>query len=117
VARNDQIVRILTVARELARSRRGVSLKALAERHGWAWRTVYRDVAALEQAHFPVQRENGLYRLADGWNTPALPGVDDDEILALYSLRAMAGTVRSTTLGRALDRLWMIREPAEPQLQ
>jgi len=73
LARNDQIVRILTVARALSQSRRGVSLKALAARHGWSWRTVYRDVDALERAGFPVEKENGRYRLIDGWNVPRCP--------------------------------------------
>ena len=48
VARNDQIVRILTVAHALSQSRRGVSLKTLAAKHGWSWRTLYRDLQALE---------------------------------------------------------------------
>ncbi len=106
MARNDQIVRILVVAKALAESRRGISLKVLADKHGWAWRTVYRDVDALEQAGFPVFKEDGRYRLVEGWNTPAAPGIDDDERLALYSVRALAGSIRSTMLGRALDRLW-----------
>jgi predicted DNA-binding transcriptional regulator YafY len=107
VARNDQIVRILTVARALAQSRRGISLKSLAERHGWLWRSVYRDVEALERAGFPVEREDGRHRLMSGWNAPTLPGIEPDEILALYSVRALAESWRATALGRPLDRLWM----------
>jgi len=107
LARNDQIVRILTVARALAQSRRGVSLKALAERHGWPWRTVYRDVEALERAGFPIEREDGRYRMTDGWKAPHLPGIEPDEILALYAMRTLAESWRTTALGRPLDRLWM----------
>jgi predicted DNA-binding transcriptional regulator YafY len=107
LARNDQIVRILTVARALSQSRRGVSLKALAARHGWPWRTVYRDVDALERAGFPIVQEDGRYRLMDGWSVPHLPGIESDEILALYTLRALTESWRATALGRPLDRLWM----------
>jgi predicted DNA-binding transcriptional regulator YafY len=108
VARHDQIVRILTVLRALAGSRRGVSLKALAERHGWHWRNLYRDVGALERAGFPIERTEGGYRLVDGaWSGPAgAAGLDRDEMLALYTVRALATGWQSTDLGRALDRLW-----------
>jgi proteasome accessory factor B len=107
LARNDQIVRILTVARALSQSRRGVSLKALAERHGWPWRSVYRDVDALERAGFPIEKKDGRYRMTDGWKTPHLPGIEPDEILALYAMRTLAENWRTTALGRPLDRLWM----------
>jgi predicted DNA-binding transcriptional regulator YafY len=107
VPRNDQIVRILTVARALAQSRRGVSLKALAERHGWPWRTVYRDVDALERAGFPIEKGDGRHRMTDGWKAQQLPGIEPDEILALYAMRALAESWRTTALGRPLDRLWM----------
>jgi proteasome accessory factor B len=107
VARNDQIVRILTVAHALSQTRRGVSLKALAERHGWPWRTVYRDVDALERAGFPIEKEDGRHRMTDGWKSPHLPGIEPDEILALYAMRTLADSWRTTALGRPLDRLWM----------
>ena len=106
--RNDQIVRILSVARALAASRRGVSLKALAEREGWHWRTVYRDRDALQAAGFPIEEPvPGRYKLADGWAVPNLPGVESDEIAAFFTLRALADSWRTTALGKPLDRLWM----------
>ncbi len=106
--RNDQIVRILSVARALAASRRGVSLKALAEREGWHWRTVYRDKDALQAAGFPIQEPSpGRYKLEDGWAVPNLPGVEPDEIAAFFALRALAESWRTTALGKPLDRLWM----------
>jgi predicted DNA-binding transcriptional regulator YafY len=106
--RNDQIVRILSVARALAGSRRGLSLKALAEREGWHWRTVYRDRDALQAAGFPIEEPSpGRYKLADGWAVPNLPGVEPDEIAAFFALRALAESWRTTALGKPLDRLWM----------
>lgn len=106
--RNDQIVRILSVARALAASRRGVSLKALAEREGWHWRTVYRDKDALQAAGFPIREPSpGRYKLDDGWAVPNLPGVEPDEIAAFFAIRALAESWRTTALGKPLDRLWM----------
>jgi predicted DNA-binding transcriptional regulator YafY len=107
VPRNDQVVRILTLARALAQSRRGVALKALAERHGWSLRSVYRDLQALEGARFPVVKEGERYRLLDGWTGPSVPGIGREEITALFAARAIAAGVRETSVGRALDRLWM----------
>jgi predicted DNA-binding transcriptional regulator YafY len=106
VPRNDQIIRILSVARALAASRRGVSLKALAAREGWAWRTVYRDVQALQAAGFPVDGEDGRFRMRSDWAPPNMPGVTPDEIAAFYSVRALIETWRTTALGKPLDRLW-----------
>ena len=107
MARSDQIVRILTVARALSASRRGVSLKALAERLGVPWRSVYRDVAALERAGFPVEEGENGRRLRSDWTAPNLPGFEPDEILAFFAVRALTQSWRATALGRPLDRLWM----------
>jgi proteasome accessory factor B len=107
VARNDQIVRILTVTRALAASRRGVSLKVLAERLEIPWRTVYRDVAALDRAGFPIEKTENGHRLREDWTAPNLRGIEPDEILAFFALRALTQSWRATALGRPLDRLWM----------
>jgi proteasome accessory factor B len=51
--RNDQIVRVLSVLRDLDRLG-GVTVYELAERYGTDVRTIRRDLAALEQAGFPI---------------------------------------------------------------
>jgi len=107
LARNDQIVRILSVAQALSQTRRGISLKTLAARHGWPWRTVYYDVKVLKRAGFQVENDKGRHRMAAGWSVPRLPGIEPDEVLALYAMRALAESWRATALGRPLDRLWM----------
>jgi len=107
VARNGRIVRILKIARALAASRRGVSLKDLAAREGWPWRTVYRDRDALDEAGFPIEEvSHGRYRMSEGWAAPNLPDIRPEEVAAFFALRALAQTWRGTDLGQPLDDLW-----------
>jgi proteasome accessory factor B len=105
--RNNQIARVLAVARALAATKRGVNLKALAEKNRWSWRTVYRDVAALESAGFPIANEAGKYWLLEGWSGPQQASASPDELLALFVARSASLGWRTTSLGRALERLWM----------
>lgn len=51
--RNDQVVRVLAVLRDLDRLG-GVTVYELAERYGTDVRTIRRDLSALEQAGFPL---------------------------------------------------------------
>jgi predicted DNA-binding transcriptional regulator YafY len=105
MARNDRTVRLEVVKRALAQSRRGVALKSLAEKHGWNLRTLYRDIEALQAAHFPIVEEDGRYRL-DGKVTTFSGAPSPDERLALYLAREQASGWKHTSLGRALDTLW-----------
>ena len=52
--RNDQVVRVLAVLRDLDRLG-GCTVYELAERYGTDVRTIRRDLAALEQAGFPIE--------------------------------------------------------------
>ena len=106
MARNNQIVRLLKLIRILADSRRGLPLKTLAERHGWLLRTLYRDMAALEEANFPIIHEEGRFRLPPGSLRVPDNQLQPDERLALFSVRQLASGLRETTTGRALERLW-----------
>jgi len=106
MARHDQMARLLRVARELSASKRGVALRRLAERNGWSLRAIYRDIEALELAGFPVVREDGRFRIAPESMITAGEGLSPEERLALFVARQLAGGVRDTSAGRALDRLW-----------
>jgi proteasome accessory factor B len=105
MARNDRTVRLEVVKRALAQSRRGVALKALAEKHGWNLRTLYRDIDALQASLFPIRKEDGRYWL-DGKVTTFSGAPTPDERLALYLAREQAAGWKHTSLGRALDTLW-----------
>src|SRR6188474_843321 len=90
VARNDRIARLFMVLTELSHTRRGLPLRTLAERGGWKLRSVYRDIEALEKAGFPIEREEGRYRLMGGWTPPTRVGVDAEELRALHLARRHA---------------------------
>jgi predicted DNA-binding transcriptional regulator YafY len=106
MARNDRIARLFRVLDLLARSKRGLPLKTIADREGWNLRSLYRDVEALEKAGFPIVHDDQRYRLLDGWTPAAQMGVDQEELLALYLARQQTEGWRGTRLGEALDRLY-----------
>ncbi len=105
VARNDRTIRLEVLKRALVQTRRGVALKTLAEKHDWKLRNLYRDIEVLEAAGFPLQKEDGRYRLDS--TAPAIVGTPSpDERLALFLAREQAAGWKHTSLGKALDRLW-----------
>jgi proteasome accessory factor B len=105
MARNDRLIRALTVAAELAASRFGVPLKTLAERNRWDLRTVYRDVEALQAAGFNIEVEGAKYRLAN-WPVASELGITAEEMVALFTARQLAAGIKHTSVGRALERMW-----------
>lgn len=106
MARHEQMSRLLQVALTLGASQRGLPLRVLAERHGWRVRSLYRDIETLEAAGFPVLHEEGRYRLPRNWMGLTEAVLAPDERLALFLTRQLAGGLRETSVGRALDKLW-----------
>jgi predicted DNA-binding transcriptional regulator YafY len=105
VARSDRTVRLELLKRELMQTRRGVALKPLAEKNGWKWRNLYRDIDVLEAAGFPIRKENGLFRM-DSVGPTMVGRPSPDERLALFLAREQAAGWKHTSLGKALDKLW-----------
>lgn len=107
MARGDGVVRSRMLERALADTRRGIALREWAAKHGFHWRTVYRDLHALEDSGVPViEVEKGRYALDPDWELKVSATFTSEEILALYSLKRLAAAVQPTRLGRALDRVW-----------
>lgn len=115
MASAEQMVRVVALWKALSSSSRGVVLKRFAEERGWPVRYLYRDLKTLECAGFPVEVDNGRYRLPPGWAPPSQIEVDAEERLALFVARQIAGSLRGTSLGRALDRLWAKLGSSGPQ--
>jgi len=91
----------------MARARRGVNIRQFAERQGWNWRAVYRDIETLRAAGVPVEhREHGWHGVPEHWVPPGTVDVRAEEMMALGVARQLAPGLRDTAIGRALDSLW-----------
>ena len=111
MARNDQAVRLLVVLKQLEASRQGLTLEQLAEslapgstRHP---RTLRRDLAALEEAGYPLvtERINGqtCWRLMEGFrNVPGLR-FSPSELMALTFSRRLITPLEGTELHTSLQ--------------
>lgn len=109
--RNDQVTRQWHVLQRLEGSKRGLTLDELLAalppdlaKHP---RTLRRDLAALEAAHFPLlsERVDGVvrWRLLDGFrNVPAL-GLSPTELMALTFTRHLLLPLEGTEIKAALD--------------
>jgi predicted DNA-binding transcriptional regulator YafY len=115
MASAEQMVRVVALWQALSSSPRGIVLKRFAEQRGWPVRYLYRDLRTLESAGFPVEGERGRYRLPPRWAPPSQVEVDAEERVALFIARQLAGSLRGTSLGRALDRLWAKLGSSGPQ--
>lgn len=111
MARNDQAVRLLVLLKQLEASRQGLTLEQLAEslapgsmRHP---RTLRRDLAALEEAGYPLvtERINGhtVWRLMEGFrNVPGLR-FSPSELMALTFSRRLITPLEGTELHTSLQ--------------
>lgn len=63
LGRNSQLIRQWQIVRELQTSRRGVRICELAVAHRVHWRTIARDIEALEAAGFPLYQAEGRWRV------------------------------------------------------
>jgi predicted DNA-binding transcriptional regulator YafY len=107
VPRNQEVIRQWKVLHALESSRHGVTIDALAEDLAVTTRTIRRDLAALQEAGFPLydeQDDNGRARWRlDG---QALKGLETGftlaELCALYLSRNMLEAVAATPFQRDL---------------
>lgn len=107
MARNDGLIRALTIVKALQERRLGLTVTQLVEKYGFAQRSLYRDIQALQAAQFPIQKDGARFFLDANWKLPGWRGFDDDEVLALSVARALSSGLKTTKLGRALDRAWL----------
>lgn len=115
--RNDQVTRQWHLLQRLATARSGLTLEQLVggvpldlTRHP---RTLRRDLAALEAAHFPLisERIDGTvrWRLSDGFRNIPSPRLSTTELLALafsrHLLTPLNGTAIESALSSAMQKI------------
>jgi predicted DNA-binding transcriptional regulator YafY len=101
IAKADKTVRCIALLVALARAKRGIQLRPLFERHGWCWRSAYRDLETLRRAGVPIEQdERGWFRVTEGWVPAAAIDVKGDEFAALHAARRIAPALPE------LDALW-----------
>jgi predicted DNA-binding transcriptional regulator YafY len=115
---DPQVVRALALLMEMARSRRGVLIKAFAEKRNYPKRGVYRARDTLIEAGAPIRKNPdspARWQLMDGWLPPSVIGAAKEELMSLFVARHFAPGLRGTAVGRALDTLWSKLASPTPQ--
>ena len=110
MARGDQLARQWKIIQTLISSRMGKSAADLAEDLECGWRTVYRDLEALQVAGFPLYSEKidgkSIWSLLDtAKNNIPIP-FSLTELMALYFSRGMMGALRDTVFYDSLESLF-----------
>jgi len=104
--RGDQVTRLYTLVMDLARTKHGRTVAALARRRDLPVRTVYRDLHALEAAGFPITNSDGArWKLIDGWEARIPFPLPLGELLALHTARDLMKLIRGTPVAREFDAL------------
>jgi predicted DNA-binding transcriptional regulator YafY len=108
--RNAEVIRQWNLLRTLDARRHGATVKELARELGVTTRTIWRDVAALQEVGFPLidERDGRETR----WKLSATPfrgladlGVSTMELCSLYVSRAMVEGMAGTPFGPALKSI------------
>lgn len=117
--RQRQQLRHWVILRRLEGSRLGVSVLDLSEVLGASERTIYRDLATLQEAGFPLTSEKvegeTRYRLMDNERGRVTFTVGKSELVALYLsqglLRLLEGTVFEESFASLLEKIKAVVPP------
>ena len=110
MARGDQLARQWRIIQSLITSRLGKSVYDLAEDLECHTRTVYRDLAALQAAGFPVYTNmvegKSIWSFLDTAKHNIPIPFNLTELMALYFSRGMMGVLKDTVLYDSLESLF-----------
>ena len=120
MARGDQLARQWRILQSLIASRRGKTAADLAQELEYHWRTVYRDLEALQLAGFPIftDRVDGKNRwsiLESARQHIPIP-LDLTEVMALYFSRGLMRVLKDTVFYESLESFFQkikVTLPAE----
>jgi predicted DNA-binding transcriptional regulator YafY len=107
MARGDQLARQWRILQSLITARRGKSASDLARELEYHWRTVYRDLEALQLAGFPIftDRVEGknLWSILDSARHNIPIPLNLTELMALYFSRGMMTVLKDTVFYESLE--------------
>ena len=107
MARGDQLSRQWRILQSLIASRRGKSAADLARELEYHWRTVYRDLEALQLAGFPIftDRIDGknLWSMLDSARHSSPLPLNLTELMALYFSRGLMSVLKDTVFYESLE--------------
>ncbi len=107
MARGDQLARQWRILQSLIASRRGKSAADLARELEYHWRTVYRDLEALQLAGFPIftDRVDGknLWSILESARQNVPLPLDLTEVMALYFSRGLMRVLKDTVFYESLE--------------
>ncbi|MGD9054859.1 MAG: transcriptional regulator [Desulfobacterales bacterium] len=107
MARGDQLARQWRILQSLIASRRGKTAADLAQELEYHWRTVYRDLEALQLAGFPIftDRVDGknLWSILDSARQNVPIPLDLTEVMALYFSRGLMRILKDTVFYESLE--------------
>ena len=107
MARGDQLARQWRILQSLIASRRGKSAADLAQELEFHWRTVYRDLEALQLAGFPIftDRIDGknLWSVLDSARHNIPIPLSMTELMALYFSRGLMTVLKDTVFYESLE--------------
>ena len=107
---SSQLVRQWRIIRTLEARRKGLSARELSDELGIHWRTVYRDIEALEEAGFPVyaESEKGSKRwiLVDGYHFKVPPPFTQSELMSLWLYRDFVKPFEGTVFFESLESVF-----------
>jgi predicted DNA-binding transcriptional regulator YafY len=107
MARGDQLARQWRILQSLITSRRGKSAADLARELEFHWRTVYRDLEALQLAGFPIftDRLDGknLWSVLDSVRHNIPIPLSLTELMALYFSRGLMTVLKDTVFYESLE--------------
>jgi predicted DNA-binding transcriptional regulator YafY len=112
MARGDQLARQWRILQSLIAARRGKSAADLARELEYHWRTVYRDLEALQLAGFPIftDRVEGknLWSVLDSARHNIPIPLNLTELMALYFSRGMMTVLKDTVFYESLESFFQI---------
>lgn len=109
--RNAEVIRQWSILLQLDRTRLGLSVDALAQEAAVGKRTIWRDMAALQDAGFPLTSEkrddSRTYWMLTNMPLKAVqdPGLSTTEVCSLYMSRALLGAMPGAAFTDGLSAL------------